>query len=239
MKIAKITAALAAVACLSAGSAQAAYYDVNFDAGKPSEFSGGNLVSVQGFNGIGNAGNTFTGNYLRSNGTVSLTLNNLPTHTGISLSFLLAVLDSWDGPAGFNCCGPDVFKVSVDGTQVFNNTFNIFGHSGTDYNAPSGGQLAYGSNYAATSYWVDQAFDMGLDAAFQSIAHTGKTLTITWQQLYSQGYDDESFALDNVRINLLGEPKPNKVPEPASLALAGLGLAGLGFARKRKAAKAS
>ncbi len=39
---------------------------------------------------------------------------------------------------------------------------------------------------------------------------------------------NEAFAIDNIRIN--GDP----IPEPATLALMGLGLAGIGYQRRRK-----
>lgn len=224
---------LATVIASAAVSASAAtVFSTNFDSGVPAAFSGGNLESVSALNGVGNAGNTFTGNLYRAANTITLTLSGLPAHTGLNLGFLFAAIDSWDGPSGFNCCGPDVMTVTVNGNAVFSKSFNLFGHATGDYNPPVNGQLLYGTNVVGTS-WGDQAYDMSLEAAFQNIADAASTLTITWTSTALQGYDDESFALDNVKVDLLGTTV-GSVPEPGSLALLGLSIGLCGLLRRSR-----
>lgn len=50
------------------------------------------------------------------------------------------------------------------------------------------------------------------------------------------GAEPAGFAIDNLRFGKTGEVIVPGVPEPASLALLGLGFAGLGWSRRRKAA---
>lgn len=65
--------------------------------------------------------------------------------------------------------------------------------------------------------------------------HAAGALQLAFAYPNTQGGLDESFGLDNILIETDAVPPPPVVPEPASLALLGLGLAGLGIARRRRA----
>ena len=214
----------------------------DFNSGMPTEFSGaGGVEGVQGYDGIGTGSNVFSGHFLRNASTGNpapesiLTLTGLPTHDGIELNFLLAIIDSWDGSSSH---GPDYFNVEIDGNLIFHKTFtNIFGKSQT-YNPPPGVQLVSYQTHQNLwgSYWSyddDSAYNMGLDPVFDNISHTSSTLTIKWWASGSgwQGGNDESWAIDNVEVIV---NTPNTVPEPSTLIFMGIGLMGIaGYRRKR------
>ncbi len=72
---------------------------------------GGGGEHVAGYSGLGEAGKQFDGQFWRNATGIAgndeqtptvLTLNNLPEHSSLSIEFLLAVIDSWDGRASDN-----------------------------------------------------------------------------------------------------------------------------------------
>jgi hypothetical protein len=141
----------------------------------------------------------------------TLTLTGLPPHTSISLGFLLAIIDSWDGIGDSN--GPDTFNVSVDGSRVFSEVFENSGGGIQSYVPPPGVLLARKESLGFTptdTYYADSAYNMGLDPVFQNIPHTAGTLTIKWFAggRVWQGGDDESWAIDNVEVILNGVVVP-------------------------------
>ncbi len=207
----------------------------NFNEGIPSEFTvnteTANTESVQNFDGRGTLTNIFAGNFLRNvtdgpGDKITLTLENLPTHTSIDLNFLLAIIDTWDGNLeGF---GPDLFNVTVDGVSIFSETFTNIDSASQSYIPPIGVQLGSEEFFSDTnnsfSSARDSAYNMGLDPTFDNIAHTGNTLTIEWfadgdgwesgANIGDQNYANETWAIDNVEVILNGTDE--QAPELAN-----------------------
>src|SRR4051812_14011137 len=94
-----IAAALALTLVGSAASASPVLvFQTDFNSALPAAISPGSavLTPVQGYAGLGPAGNMFSGNFLRSatGNHVTLSLAGLPEHDTITLEFLFAAIDS-------------------------------------------------------------------------------------------------------------------------------------------------
>ncbi|HEX8310467.1 MAG TPA: CARDB domain-containing protein, partial [Chthoniobacteraceae bacterium] len=190
------------------------YFFANFDQDIPGAVTGpGYRASVGGFDGLGPTGNQFDNNFLANTDSgnpadaVTLTLTNLPAHTSVSLDFLLALIDSWDGNG--NVYGaeyaPDLFNVKVDGVSIFSKSLSTL-DSNADYPMPypAGVGITSGSQIYGSSSWDDTALNMGALSELQNIPHTGSTLTV---ELFAsgagwQGGGDEYFAIDNLKVTL-------------------------------------
>lgn len=210
---------LAVGLCSAMALADVQVFYSDFDSGAPAELSGFYIIeSVQGLAGAGNLGDTFEGMLLRNNATgnpaaaTRLTLTDLLDHTYISIGFLFAYIDSWDGPSPPH--GPDYFNIAVDGVPVF--------QIATDY-----GPQIY-SGHAGWQDWVERGIDLTADPSLMHIAHSATTLTITfWSSGEGwQGGEDESWGIDNLRIS------GDFVPAPGAMALLLMG--GAGLCRRRR-----
>lgn len=189
-------------------------FSTDFESGLPAEITapGTNIVGVQGWAGLGQPGNQFGGNFLRYDAlgilNTSLVLTNLPAHDHVDLSFLLAVIDSWDGT--------ELLKISIDGVEVFSHWFQLATGDASSYVAPTGGLLSSGHQLGFTNggfFDHDRAYDLSVEPAF-SVPHTASTLTIVWYLGATsgsaaqnwQGGGDESWAIDNVRVEVTSDP---------------------------------
>ena len=160
--------------------------------------------NVQGFVADG-----FSGNFLRNTATgdpataTTLTLTNLAAHTAIDISFLLALIDSWDSTDGGGPA-PDYFNVSVDGVTVLQLTAAL-GSGSITY---AGGQLGGVYNYGFNNDYNDIAFDMANEPAL-TVAHSASTATIKFFASGAgwEGGDNESWGIENLQVTL-APPNP-------------------------------
>src|SRR5882724_8567812 len=120
---------LVVLLCLLAGMVGRAQtylvFTNNFDSGLPAEIVPGTalLTGVQGYAGLGPAGNQFANNFLRSAtaNLVTLTITNLPPHRTLSLSMLFAAIDSLDGTGAFP--SGDFLSITLDTDLIFRESF--------------------------------------------------------------------------------------------------------------------
>lgn len=245
MKTVLALGALAALAAAATGSQ--IVYTQSFDGPLGSEWSGVKTTeSVFNFDGKGSNGQAFSGNLLRNAsvgntaGASRLTLTGLAAHTSVSIGFLFAAIDSWDGlghVTGGVTFLADYFNVRLDGVTVFQKSFANAGGVG-NYTAPAGGLIAGAANpgsMGARDYgwggWVDSAYNLHLEPSLQNIAHSSSTLTLEFFASGPgwQGGDDESWGIDNLVIMTGTTP----VPAPGPAALGALALAAMTGRRRR------
>jgi len=142
------------------------------------------------------------------NETVTLQLAGLPPHTQIKVSFDLFILKSWDGNR--TDFGPDRWMLAVrDGATLVDTTFAQYadgtqafpGSVGASYAGLTGaierGTLGYvfGGVQTDSVYRLSATFD-----------HTAASVTLDFRGLNLQEIGDESWGLDNVRVEAIHVP---------------------------------
>ena len=226
----------------TSSQAQVTVFSTDFDSALPAQIVPGTalLEDVQGFSGYGPVAAPFGGSFLRSAtaNTVTLTLSGLAAHSTISIDFLFAAIDSLDGTGNFP--SGDYFKVTLDGTQIFRESFaNAVPGQVQSYVSPAGVELARHVDLGFSgpgSFYTDSAYHLGADPSFQNIAHSGATAVFTFA-IEGQGVqdlNDESWAMDQLRVSTDGNTAPVPEPQTWALLLAGLGVLGA-LARRRSA----
>jgi len=214
----------AVVACVARPAAAGTIvFSTDFESGLPAAMSAPGTViePVQGYAGLGSGGYVFGGSFLRYTAVAltdtQLTLAGLPPHDTIDVSMMLAVIDSWDGT--------ELFQILVDGQLLFSHWFQLATGDTSSYAAPPGALLSSSANLGfsnGTWYWRDRAYDLSADPVLSGIPHTADTVTITWRlsavsgpaAAQWQGGADESWAIENVVVEVSGSP--TAAPEPAA-----------------------
>lgn len=154
-------------------------------------------------------------------GTVSYTVTTPGASSSpgnATLTFDLIGYDSVDGANSFK----DTFKLSVNGTLLFQGGFDM-GGGGTSF-------VDFANPGVTVLSTVSNGFFAG-GLTQLSIAHTLLSGSNTYLFDYGtmQGLGDEGWGLRNLRISADIAP----VPLPGALILFGAGLAGLGFLKRK------
>ena len=160
-----------------------------------------------------------------NNGNVTLTLNNLPAHTDVTVTFDLFIIKSWDGNSTTN--GPDFWGIDADVYPEkewdYATTFSnwppnhqsypqeyIDGNNHGDYEGQYGASEKNTLGYDFNGDILDSVYHFVVD-----FSHSTGTLEVTFGALGLQPIGDESWGLDGVMVDV--------IPEPATLALLGFG----------------
>lgn len=158
--------------------------------------------------------------------TVTLTLNDLPSHPGITVSFDVFVINSWDG--NNTTWGPDVWDLSViDGPTLLHTTFSNIKENPSNFpqsypdDYPGGNYLpCFGATevdtlgYEFYGLLKDSVYHLGY-----TFSHSESSLQLSFSAFGLEELSDESWGLDNVEVHA--------VPVPATIFLFGSGILGM------------
>lgn len=197
------------LSCNTHVSKQAVVYNNDFEKGDLSNISGG---FISQFNG-----SAVLGQY--NNGFFALTVNNLPKHDLITISFDLYIHDTWDGnkPAPN---GPDVWEMLVDGNTYINATFSNDPCVAGNLCSPQSFPFDYPNNYNNPKTGAYRTDLPGVCSMKNVIGWTTqykivKTFTHSNNTLLLQCLDklvqtnttdpkcDESWSVDNINIQAI------------------------------------
>ncbi|MBI1176107.1 DUF5060 domain-containing protein [bacterium] len=189
-------------------------FAANFESGSlPQGFSnGGSVISSQGYSDHG-FGSYLLWSVAANTPAPTLTLHNLPEHTSVQITFDLALIDSWDGTDPN--WGPDYFNVQVAGNTEFSSTFSTWSVSsapGTTLLMSQPAALGFNADFMDTAYRITI-----------TVPHSAASVVIAW---FANGagwtggdfqWPDESWAIDNINVTLLGGPSITQDPTDQSV----------------------
>ena len=136
------------------------------------------------------------------NGTVSLPITGIPSHTEVTISFDLYLLNSWDGNGG---AGHDRVTITADATTLLDTTFSNV------TNGSDNSQQSYPASYLGAYYTARQGASEAntLGGTFYgdsvynftyTFAHTASTLQFDFSASGLEDVSNESWGLDNVVV---------------------------------------
>ncbi len=151
------------------------------------------------------------------------TIDNGLYNPGVyNLTFDLYLFDSWDG--GYELYGPDRFAVAVNGVTMFDELIDTRWPS-NNFRLPDE-ELG---TAAGNSMWEDYIYrDITIEF---TITEATDIFIFDFIGTPTQGLNDESWGIDNVRVSTIN--RSVTIPAPSGVALLGTGLAF--FSKRRRA----
>lgn len=209
-----MTASALSLALGTVGAAQATeltVYQTDFSSGLDLQWSAGSVLS-----------DATLGEYLGNfslDGATTLTLDGLPSHTQITLSFDLYLFNTWDG--NNLSWGPDYFSISSSAPAIGGSwTFTNHQPDGQSYPQAVPTENYGGLGNMGATYVYRGLGPLG-DGASWTAAHTASTFSVTFGGPTTQ--TDEWWGIDNVQVSVTTIPEPSA----ALLLIAGLGALGM------------
>ena len=158
-------------------------HSADFETGVPVEWNNNSRMERPG-----TQGNMVLGPL--SNGSVSISLTNLPTHSKIQLLFDLIILRSMDGD--------EPWGIRVDGKEIFRTSFSN-GYGGSQFYPNSWGGVRLpvrtGQVEGDNDFWGYSVYRLGY-----LIPHSRSSLAVDFFAENQESWNNEGWALDNVRL---------------------------------------
>lgn len=196
--------------CAKKTNSEAEIYSNDFEMGKLDNIANG---TISLFNG-----SKVLGNY--NNGQFTLTVNDLPSHNIVDITFDLYIHDNWVGSQQFeNNSGPDIWQMKIDNKTYINTTFNNYACIEGNFCPPQSYPDDYptqsnnprsGASQVGLPGFCDPNSQTGtvLYKIHKSISHSDRTLLIQClDQLRHKDVADqkcnESWSVDNIKIRAI------------------------------------
>ena len=140
--------------------------------------------------------------------TISLNLSGLPGHSQVTVSLDLFIIRNWEGSAP--SIGPDLVSINVQGGSILlNTTFsNLAAHNQAYPDSYPGGNHPAGTGaseidtlgYTFNSDPEDSVYPLSF-----TFSHTADNIILQFSGSVTGNIADESWGVDNVRVELGGE----------------------------------
>lgn len=198
--------------CAKRSSDEVDVYQNNFELGDLSGIGNGQISTFNGSHVLGNYNNE----------EFILSIDNLPRHDMIDITFDLYIHDSWEGvqSGSDQTNGPDLWQMLVDGKSYINTTFANFDCIPGNFCPPQ----SYPADYPTQSYnpksgasrtdlpgFCSQANKTGGTSLYKihkRISHSADKISIRCLDLLKQRNVadpkcDESWSVDNINVKAI------------------------------------